>query len=335
MKVQEVIRRLREGTASQLYVVHGEEKHLHDQVYGALEAYASKEGFGAWNLSVLYGHKDLTAQTVAAELRTAAWGSGERVVVVKGAHLVPAEELTQLADTLEEEPDLRVLALFFDALDKRLKSSKRLRSLGEEVDCSAVTHGGLVRWVMDAAASEGLSMDRETAEFFCHRVGLSLLLAHQEWAKLSVYLGGEKAVRRADVEAVVCLGPDRQADGAVFDLVEAMSAKDGRRAQEILHSLFRAGEAPLRILPLIERQLRLLTAAKSSGRPSETAKAMGEKSDYALKRAMRNAQNFSLAELLEGFHRVVAADAAIKTGVDGEQVLEELVYRLAHTEKLI
>ncbi len=333
MTVREVMRSLSEGVPPQLFVIHGPEKHMHDQVYEGLKAHAATDGFGDWNFAVLYGHKDLTAQTVLSELRTAPWGPGERVVVVKEAQQIAADQLNALTEALEAEPELGILALFFAALDKRLKAAKKLRALGEEVDCSPVTQGGLVRWLLDRAASEEYTMDRETAEYFCRRVGLDLLLAHQEWTKLAVYLGGEKVARREDVEAVVCLGPERQADGAVFDLVDAISAKDSDRAQVILHSLFRAGEAPLRILPLIERQLRLLMAAKSSGgRTADTAKAMGEKSDYSLKKAMRYAKNFSNAQLLEGFHRVVLADAAVKLGTDGEQALEELVFRLAHTD---
>lgn len=90
------------------------------------------------------------------------------------------------------------------------------------------------------------------------------MFVQNELDKLIAWSGGDRReITEQDVQAATSLAPGRILNETVFKLVDFMAEKKRDEALSVLGGLLlRAGEAPLRILPLIERQLRLLLAAK-------------------------------------------------------------------------
>ena len=130
--------------------------------------------------------------------------------------------------------------------------------------------------------------------------------------------------------AVTSLAPGQLELGGIFDLVKAISAKDVKQALAILTQLLDAKEPPLRILPVIERQLYLLIAAKTKGGVSTkiVAEALNEKSDFALRQAEKYANNFTLKQLYAGLSQILTADGELKSGADPGQIMEQLIINI-------
>ncbi|NLM26435.1 MAG: DNA polymerase III subunit delta [Firmicutes bacterium] len=326
----DIIQQIKTKPLAKVYVVHGPDQYKQDQVYKALYERALEDGFGDWNWVTIEGHKELALSELTNELATAPWGGGQRIIAVSQGDQISTEVMNNLVKWLKANPAANSLALFFDKFDQRLKAIKELLTMGVAIPCETLTGEGLIRWIQDYLALRQKSIKVEVAELFLERVGNDLNLITNELEKLLLFIGSETTVTEQHVQEITSFVPGQLEQGAIFKMVEAISAKDQAQALDYLHQLIDAGEVPLRILPLIERQLRLLLAAKTRGNQSISAvtQAMGETSDFALKKALRYQNNFTLEELYQGFADIVQVDSELKFGADPEQIMEQLIIKL-------
>ncbi len=325
-----IVEQIKEKPLERVYVVHGPDGHRQKNILAALQARALQGSFSDWNWVLIAGSKDLTAGQIIEELSTTPWDGGEKVVAVTYGEQVPAAIWDSLVKWLGEHSYANSLALFFDKLDKRLKGTKSLIKLGVEVDCPNLTGQTLIRWVQDYVRMQDHRIKQDALILFLERVGDDLSIIVNELEKLFLYVGDKQDIELEHVEEVTTLVPGQLEKGAIFQMVDAIAAKKQDEAVDVLHRLVDAGEAPLRILPLIERQLRLLLAAKTKGSISlaEVAKQMGENTDFPLRKASRYHQKFTEEQLYAGFSYVIEADRDLKLGGDGEYVLEQLLLRI-------
>lgn len=326
---RELLSKLKQGPLPPVVLVHGKETYWRDQVFSVLKERNGQDSFGEWNWSVLYGAKELSLDAIIAELATLPWGNGTRIVVLKDAHLVPVDVLGKLTQWLEENPQGSCLALFFDRVEESWKFLKALRQMAWEVKCDPLEGAELARYIASYCKEVGKEMTKEAVALFLERVADDLLVVNNELEKLVALAGDKKAITAADVEAITSLWPDRLESNAVFQLTDCIAQQKRQEALAVLERLLSSGQPPLRILSLIDRQLRLLLAAKTAGNNLEVAaREMGETSPYPLRKLRAQAGLFSLEELLAGFRAVIQADGEMKLGVAGEEALTDLVIRL-------
>lgn len=330
MAVQATLAKIKTEPLPRAILVHGSETALQNQVFNALRERIESSGPTAeWNWSVLQGSKEFDPEPLLVELGTIPWGGAAKVVVLRQADLVPAAVMDTIATWLQEHPQANCLAVFVDNLDNRLKYVRKLREFAWEAKCVSLLGDELIRYMLDYCAERGKKMRRSAAEAFLERVGTEVMFVQNELEKLIAWSEDRREITEQDVQAISSLAPGRMVNETVFKMVDFIAEKKREEALSVLGLLLRAGEAPLRILPLIDRQLRLLLAAKTSKvRPEETARRMGETNVFPLKKQMRNADKFTLEELFAGFKAVVKADQEMKLGVPGDQVLTDLIVKL-------
>ena len=329
MTVQRILQRIETEPLPRVLFVHGSEAVWHDRIYAALKRRSAKDSLAEFNWSVFYGNKDLDLETLLLELGMVAWGEGPKIVVLKNGELVPVAIMDSLASWLQQNTKANCLALFVDKVDQRLKYVKTLRQFALEVECEALHGDKLVRYVLDLCTEQGKKMKRNTAELFLSRVGADLLLIQNELEKLFALSEGQEEITSADVQAISSLSPAQIANHTIFEMMDFIVQKKRQEALGVLDMLLEAGEPPLRILPLIERQLRLVLAAKTATTNlDDVAKQMGETNAYALKKVQKHAKNYDLQEIFSGFRGVLHADHELKLGVPGDQVLTDLIIKL-------
>ena len=331
--MQKILRKIATEPLPRVLLVHGPETVWHDQVYNALKNRNAQDSLAEWNWSVFHGTKDFDLDELLVELGMVPWGGSTKIVVMRKGELVPAATMEKLATWLEQHPEANCLALFLEKVDKRWKYLRLLRPMALEIECVPLQGETLVRYVLDSCTEQGKEMKRATAEFFLERVGVNLLVIHNELEKLVAWSAGRKEITKHDVQIISSLSPGQIASHTVFQMTDAIIQKNRQEALDVLHQLMSAGEPALRILPLIERQLRLVLAAKTSTVGlEETAKQIGETNSYALKKLHSHARKYDLEEILAGFEAVLHADGELKLGVPGEQVLADLIVKLTRTE---
>lgn len=327
--MHKVLAQLEKDPLPRVILVHGPEIVWQERVLAILQERNAADPMGEWNWSVFHGSKDFDLEPFFAELAMMPWGDTKKIVILKEGDNITAGTMETIATWLEQHPGANTLAVFLGKVDNRWKYLKILRKFALEIECKPLQGEALTRYVLDYCLERHKKLGREAAELFLERVGTDLLTIHNELNKLVNFTEGREEISSDDILAITSLSPGQIASHTIFQMTDLIVQKKRQEALQVLHLLLTAGEPPMRILPLIERQLRLVLAAKTSEtRPEETARQMGESSAYALKKIQPYTKNFSLGEIFAGFDAVVKADREMKLGTPGDQVLAELIIKL-------
>jgi DNA polymerase-3 subunit delta len=296
------------------------EDYLRDQAVAAIKAAVlggAEEG--GFNCDVLYGDETDASEVLAGAGEAPMFGE-RRLVVVKAADRLPARERDALLPYLEHPCDSTTLVFVAAKLDRRQRFTKALKERAVTVECSALPDHHLADWIRREAERSGVRLNeeaillmKELAVSLKDLEGGALYMVRRELEKLAVYMPEGKEASPADVEAVRGGEPG----ASVFDLSEAIAARDRGRALRILARNLEAGEAPLRILGSLAWQYRRIWKAKDSVRQS------GVETDHRLRR-------FSEPHLRGAFQLFAEADARLKGGSASRpaRVMESLLFSL-------
>ncbi len=182
----------------------------------------------------------------------------------------------------------------------------------------------LAGWIVQRVGKQGRRIAPEAAEALAAFVGRDLRRLDQEIGKLITYVGAERPLTLADVEALV---PDTR-EASLFEFTDAVAQRDARRGMSILRRLLDEGYPPLVLLTMLARQVRILLQVKElqgQGYPApRMARELGLH-PYVVEKALRQALSLSFPTL-ERMHRLLLeADLAIKTGAQNPETALDLL----------
>lgn len=307
---------------------------------------------------------------VIEALLTLPFFGGDKLVWLKNANFLGdtvtgraaavIEALGKLAETLEAGlPSGVRFLLSAPEIDKRRAFYKALGKLAklEIFDKLDTSRSG---WEEEAAGTVesragalGLRLRGEALELFVLQTGGDSRQIDNELEKLDLYLGpSRREVTVADVHLMV---PASRA-GVVFELGNALAARDLNAALALVDQLLYQGETPIGILlvAVIPTVRNLLLAKDLMQRyrlsrpaapfhftgainrlPAETTDHLPRKKDgglntYALGIAAVHAHRYQLTELRAALAACLEANVALVTsGLDSRMVLTEVVVKIA------
>jgi DNA polymerase III subunit delta len=311
-------------------------------------------------------------QTIEAILTLPFFG-GDKLVWLKNANFLGdnvtgrsaavLDALAKLAATLETGLPTGVkLLISAPEVDKRRAFYKALGKVGsvEVFDKLDTSRSG---WEDEAASivehrALGLRFDPEALELFVLQTGGDSRQIDNELEKLDLYLGPDRReVRPADIRLMV---PSSRA-GVVFELGNALAARDLDSALALVDQLLFQGETPIGILlvaviPTVRNLLlsKDLMTRHRLARPSAPfhftgalnrlpsgatdhlpRKKDGGLNTYALGLAAMHAHRYELAELRAALAACLEANIALVTsGLDPKTVLTEIVVKIAAPDAL-
>lgn len=342
----EALTAIHAGQISAVYLIYGPEDFLQQELLAALRERAVAPGTEAFNDHVLDPGPNQLSEALSLA-QTLPFFSQRRLVVVRDCPLLlgkrgqaAAGEEGEAEEAAGGSAEAGLLAylkrpvpttcLVFTAgagLDSRRKASKALLAAGAGVECAELKPVEAVQWAELRAARLGKRLGPEAAQALVAKAGASLRNLAGELDKLVLYVGDGHEIRARDVVEVVAGAPEAE----VFDLVDAISQKQGGRALTMLQELLRGGEEPIRLLALIAWRVRLLLLVKAL-----TAKGYGPRDGpqaakvhpFVYQKAQQQARGFDRRELVRALERLLSADVAMKTGMDARLVLETVVAEL-------
>src|ERR1700726_1156789 len=249
----------------------------------------------------------------------------------------PAAVLIFVADHISIPADARRM----DMTDK--DRYQRIRdTLGQYcaiVELARVHEGEAVRWLTDYCATQGAAIDADAARELVDALGSDMTMISNELEKLLLYVGGKRHVTLGDVETMVLAAKQR----SLYELTDAISAKDRVRALAMLDAILTSGdgeEAAIghiymlaktfrQMLVILERNVRdqrMLWAALWQGFRVPPFAA-----DDIIKQAHRYK---SRRDLTRAIRLVAKADLAVCSNpVSKRMVLEKLVLDLTTEPK--
>ena len=247
MNAHEFMASLAQGTPPQIYLLAGEEPYYIRRAEEAILRRLLPDA--AARADALIRYEEMPAIDALAEsLETAPFFTDKIVVLVHDAAVFRAGKKAAEGDTPapKDAAAERLLALLTNLLpttyvvftlnakpDKRRKLYQTVQKAGRILESEAVRPWNVEGWLNERLREMGRSMQREARTFFLNVVGMmqtiSLEFLDRQLEKLTLYTDN-KQFTEADLRAAFSEMPEV----SVFALMDAISARDVRRAMDLL-----------------------------------------------------------------------------------------------------
>lgn len=302
-----------------VYVFGGVEQHIKNSALQTLRSKLLPEGFEQLNESIFEGA--VSAAEVIESAETLPLMCDKRLVVVKDWALMSsgkarseAEDTEQMIGWLKNVPESCCMVLYFtEQPDTRKKLSREIKNSVEWVQFDLLSDADLLKWCARTLKTDGKQIEPAAVEQLTFMAGRSLTTLTQELGKLSAYIGGRTLITPEDVEKVVT--PSTEC--TVFQMIDCVLRRQSAQAQMLLKNMLENGESRIGALAMLTRQLRMLThirLMRSQGMTLQEIERKLSLNHYAASRAARQAGQFTVESLEEGYRLCVETDYAIKSG---------------------
>jgi DNA polymerase III subunit delta len=243
-----------------------------------------------------------------------------------------------IADFLRIPSDARRMEM-----DDRNRYERLTETLGEHcgmVELARVGEEDALRWAVAAAQQAGLRLEPDAARELVDALGADMMLVSSELEKLLLYATGRGKITLGDVETMV-LGAKQR---SLYELTDAISARDRVRALALLHGLLNSSDAgedsAIGHLYMLARTFRqMLVILEKNVRDTRAiwqALWQGFRiPPFAADDLIRQARRYkSRRELTRGLRLIARADLELRSSPpDKRLVLERLIYELASEPK--
>lgn len=328
---------LKDGTLGQLYIFHGEEAYLRDFYLGQMKKKLLPPGMETFNLHIFQG-KECSPRQLEEAADCLPMMSQRTMLVVYDYDLfkAPAADRDALAALFSQLPDYICLVFVYDLIDYkpdgRTKLGTALKSCGLTVKFVRQEHGDLVDWIRRRFRALDHDIDSELAKYLIFLCGDLMTGLVSEIGKIGAY-AKHRAITREDIDAVAV----PQLDAVVFQLTDAIAAGNFDRAAAVLADLLHMGEAPIKLLSVLGRQLRQLYSARIALEGRKGSGYLVElwemRSSYPAQKLMESARRFDLGWCRMAVVEAARTDLAMKSsyGADPGELLVGLLLKLANT----
>jgi DNA polymerase-3 subunit delta len=106
------------------------------------------------------------------------------------------------------------------------------------VELSRVEEGEAVRWLADYCNTRNVKIEADAARELVDALGGDMMMISSELEKLILYVAEKQRITLGDVETMVLAAKQR----SLYELTDAISAKDRVRALEMLDAILSSGE---------------------------------------------------------------------------------------------
>lgn len=330
--LKEVLQQIQSGRVQSLYLLHGDEMFLADQVIDAL----ARKVFGApkddFNLHVFHG-KESDMTVVLNTAMSFPMMADRKVVIVRDIELYNKADRDALTAYVANPMESTSLVCVSSKADFRQNPFKALGERAVCVELKEVSDREAPAWIESFVERRGKRIGSEAALLLAARVDVSLRELDSEVGKLATYVGSRDTITEEDVETVI--GVSRQYN--IFEMTDAVGQKDLARAVRVFDQMFRYGEEPVGIVVMLCRHFVILSIICDF---LERRRPTGEIEAYFTSRNqlkpylvtgvyLPQAGKYSPAEIDRVFGALLEADADLKSSpVAKDVIMHRLLVRI-------
>ena len=247
----------------------------------------------------------------------------------------PQALLIFIADHIRLPQDLRTM----DMTDKE-RAEKVRETLGDwcgMVELQRVSEDDAAQWAVQRAAAGGVQLAPDAGRELVDALGVDMLAVSSEVDKLMLFAGaeGRTELQVADVEQMVAAAKQRN----VYELTDAISAKDAPRALALLGGLLNASDgedaAIGHVFTLAKTFRQMLVLNEKQVRDQRGMWAVlwpgFRVAPFAADQLIAQARRYrDRSELVRGLRLIAKADLELRSSPPSKRlVMERLVMRLA------
>ena len=309
------------GQLKNVYLLYGTEDYLKRQYRDKLK-HALVEPDDTMNFSAYEG-KDINPKELIDLSETLPFFKEKRMILVK-ISVSFKTSCDDLAENMGQVPESTCFVFVEEEVDKRSKLFKAASRAGSAVEFETPKEDMLIRWILGRIQREGKKITQSVMQLFLSKTGSDMENIDKELEKLICYTLDKTEISAADVEAI-CTG---QTENKIFEMIDAISAKNQKKALDLYYDLLALKEAPMRILFLIARQFQNLLLIKSmsaKGYPAVSIAKTAGMPSFAVQKNLRQAGAFKINQLKEAIEDCGQAEEDVKTGRMADQLAVELL----------
>ena len=309
------------GQLKNVYLLYGTEDYLKRQYRDKLK-HALVEPDDTMNFSAYEG-KDINPKELIDLSETLPFFKEKRMILVENSGFFK-NSCDDLAEYMSQVPESTCFVFVEEEVDKRSKLFKAASRAGSAVEFETPKEDILIRWILGRIQREGKKITQSVMQLFLSKTGSDMENIDKELEKLICYTLDKTEISAADVEAI-CTG---QTENKIFEMIDAISAKNQKKALDLYYDLLALKEAPMRILFLIARQFQNLLLIKSmsaKGYPAVSIAKTAGMPSFAVQKNLRQAGAFKINQLKEAIEDCGQAEEDVKTGRMADQLAVELL----------
>jgi len=284
-----------------IILLYGEDTYRQKEKLGEIMEEHKQKHKSGLNLRYLEG-KNISFDDLRNEMLGISMFKEKKLIVV----LDPLSNSKLKEDFLEKGEAFiasdNVLLLVEQA--KILKADKLLKFLekkGKIQEFELLTGVKLKNWIKKEIEEKGGTINETALEKLIEYVGSDLWRMENEVLKLVNY---SKNITEKNIDLLV--HPSHETN--IFDTVDAIAAKNKRKAMDLIKSHIEKGESAIYILAMIASQIRNIISVKGGG-PGQLGMH-----PFVFRKTTYQANNFNLEELKSIYARITQLDSEIKVG---------------------
>ncbi len=302
------------------YLLYGEERYLirqyRDKIKNALVSSDDTMNFSA------YEGADINQKEIIDLAETLPFFADRRLILIEDSGIFKKGG-EDLAEYLPTAPETTCFVFVENEVDKRSKIYKALGQIGAAVEFSKQTDETLARWVGGRIRKEGKGMTQAAYNLFIEKTGTDMENIDKELEKLLCYCMDKENIEVGDVEAITT----EQIQNKIFEMVDAISGNQKKKALDMYYDLLALKEAPMKILSLITRQYQQLMVTKAMSASGFNNKEIGKKigrPDWVARKYVDKSRNLSMDRIKKSLKSGVEYEEAVKTGHMDDQMAVEM-----------
>lgn len=311
---------IKTGQFKPAYLLYGEEAYLKKQYKDKLTKAMLPES-DTVNYAYYEGKGTNPAELIDLA-ETMPFFADRRLIVVENSGFFK-NATPELADYIKNMPETACFIFVESEVDKRGKMYKAVKDKGRAVEMGRQDEKTLLYWLAGMVKKEGKQIKESTARYLVAKTGTDMENLEKEMEKLFSYTLEQTEITVQDVDEICTT----QVTNKIFDMVEAVAAKQQKQALDYYYDLLALKEPPMRILYLLARQFKLLMEVKDlSGRgydKPQIAKTAGLH-PFVAGKYIKQCRSFSKEELRSIMEEAANTEEMVKTGRLNDRMSVEL-----------
>ena len=275
--------------------------------------------------------KEKDFQDFKNEAQIASMFSEKKLLVLKNA-FENFDFKEKISAEIEKFAKSEEVILFYEEEIKKDKFFQTLKKFSEYQEFQLLDGERLKNWVKKEFKKYQAKIDSAVLEKLIEFVGNDLWQMANEIKKLVAYKTGHNQIttvtklcpeiEREDVELLV----KSKIEIDIFKTIDAIAAKDKKRAIKLLKAHLEKGDSPLYLLSMINFQFRNLLIIKDLIEKNLSPYSFTDIHPYVIKKSISLLGKFSFSELKKIYQKIFEVDLDIKTGkIEPEMALDLLI----------
>ncbi len=337
--IAQVAQDIKENKIRGLYYFYGDEKYLADYYLQKIEEQVIPEKIDGINYEH-YSYRDMGLSALVAAANTMSFMGDKKLIVVRDAELLSKEKMisAQALATFEnylKEPNPSTVMVFLGETEAKALAKNKVANAIKKSSSARLIQAGklkgaeLKRWVREEVSHKGLSASPDVIERLVLIAEKGLYNLQNELEKIAV--GNDTGViTKEDADSVISYTPE----GKIFELVDAVITKNGKKALHLLDEYLGAGEPEYMLRAMLIssfRRLLIIKDALAAGYMKPVFRTyLDTSSDFLIDKSVRQVQKITASELEAVYRELYELEFLSRNSrQDSKKLLRDCIVRVS------